>query len=519
MNNRGRKRIYTNVKEITYDNIISVVQRAIGIHYLNASDCQYLLKYEKGEQPLQRKKIRNPQVDITCIDNVASEIAKFKIGYHFGNPITLVQRGNSDSGKDNVSETDGISLLNEQYAIAGIRKKTNELARFIEICGIGYTFVDVNSNYTDGDSIFTVDVVEPMSAFIIYSNYYIDKRPMVGVVFGKDEDGNTRFSCFTNDSRYEVIQWKVVNGEKLEEERWNHDVYSGEINPLGKIPLVEWNRDTDLTGCFERQIESMDSLNIAESDFLNAADEVVNSIWHTNDVDFPEEEYEDEDGTKHTRMQTPIQNTWLQTFTSKDGKTPFIKPLNCNYDYSGNLNFITTQRSMILQKCNVPLSNINSSGGSTGIAMSDATGWSQAEVEASMQQGIIEDCKMQEVDLVLRAIRINLAGLEAGHPLLNLRTIDIKPNIKRQKTYEMTVKVNAYATMVSHGIAPKHAISSMNYFDDPNQVATDSEPYIERYLRSAFGENNTSQNQTEEKLMVDHSAQIENSPMLDKSRG
>ena len=69
---------------------------------------------------------------------------------------------------------------------------------------------------------------------------------------------------------------------------------------------------------------------------------------------------------------------------------PFVKPLTIGYDYGGMLNNVISKRQLILQKCNVPQRNDNS-GGSTGVAMSDATGWTQAEVEATKIQGLQED--------------------------------------------------------------------------------------------------------------------------------
>ena len=51
-------------------------------------------------------------------------------------------------------------------------------------------------------------------------------------------------------------------------------------------------------GCFERQIDDMNALNIIESDICNACDEQVQSIWHCNDVDFPTEIVKDSEGNE-----------------------------------------------------------------------------------------------------------------------------------------------------------------------------------------------------------------------------
>lgn len=149
------------------------------------------------------------------------------------------------------------------------------------------------------------------------------------------------------------------------------------------------------------------------------------------------------------------------------------------YDYPGMLQNIITRRALILQKCNVPQRNDNS-GGSTGIAMSDATGWSAAETAAAKQQSILDGCKMQEVKAVLTAIKKH-SKLPADSPLRQLKYSDIKPNTNRQKNYELTTKVNFFATAVSHGINGLHALKAMNAFEDVNQVWEDSKELIEKY--------------------------------------
>ena len=52
----GRKRIYTDEVVIDETNILSVLSDALITHMENRNDIAYLLRYEKGYQPLKRKK-------------------------------------------------------------------------------------------------------------------------------------------------------------------------------------------------------------------------------------------------------------------------------------------------------------------------------------------------------------------------------------------------------------------------------------------------------------------------------
>lgn len=516
----GRIALYTDEKKISRNNVISVLQHAMAYHNINANRIQYLLDYEAGVQPLQRKKKTRPDIDCQCVDNVANEVTEFNLGFKWGNPITLVQNG---SGKgEEIAEA--VTELNSFYDMAKIKAKTQELGRFVEIGGVGYVYIDNNEDWQEGKSCFIYAVLDPRTAFVVRSNYYPDHRPMLGVTFRHDSiSGNNYFTCFTDGERFEIENLQtIINGEKKEE--WQHSKRSGEINPFGIIPIVEYIRSYDRMGCFERQIPEMDNLNLMVSDFSNDVDQNTQAIWHSNDVEFPTVNIQNEDGTVTETTKKPGTNEWVMTYTSADGKQPSITPLTVNYDYSGMLNNIVTRRQLILQKCNVPQRNDNS-GGSTGVAMSDATGWSQAETAAAKQQLITDSNKMEEVEVILAVIN-NSANVPQDSPLRKLTVADVQPNIKRQKTYEMTTKANAMATLLSHGIYGEDVLNAIPFFDDPNEVWQRSKEIIEKYQASIFDKSTDNeavggadeQTPNADRIMSDLSDQVENSPIIDKSR-
>ena len=495
----GRLNIYTPYPKITRDNLLEVLGQAKSTHQMNVSDIRKLIKYEKGDQSLPRVKNVRPDIDITDIDNIANQITEFKLGYDWGYPISIIQRGQNDKNNSDV-----IALLNDFYELAGNRGKQQELARYVEITGVGYTYVDINSEYEEGESPFTLDVLDPEFTFVVRSSYYSDERIIMAVTFGStDEKGNTTYNCFTKDDRF------IVNS-KNQITTWK--------NVLGIIPIVEWIRAYDRMGCFERQIPEMDALNLLNSDFLNDVDQNTQAIWHVNDVEFAKEEYTDAEGNVKYKVKRPENGQWLQTFSNANGSKPSITPLTVDYNYSGVLNNIIAKRQTILAKCDVPQRNDNS-GGSTGIAMSDASGWSAAEASASKKENIQDLCKCQELRVVFRAIR-HQTKLKADDPIKALTLADVKPYIKRQKSYEMTVKTNAFATMVSHGINGLDAIQSINFFDDPSEVWERSKETIEKYQEKTFGENasNVGNNQFDydNELSSDRvTDQVENSPNID----
>ena len=512
----GRAEIFTDAREITKENIMQVLQNAYAKHTANAERIDFLLNYEAGYQPLQRDKKIRPDINVQSIDNVAHEITEFNLGFKWGNPITIVQRGEKDSGLD--SEIQAISLLNECYSAENIKSKTQKLGRFVEIGGVGYTYIDINvdGSFEDGDSYFSVDVLDPRWTFVVRSSRRIDKKILLAVTYSQDDSGVYHFTCFTDEYRFEIQNGIVLDEQGKEYRKWEFADMGGNgyvfMNPLGMIPVVEWVRAHDRMGCFERFLDELDTLNLMISDFSNDVEQNTQAIWHGNDVDFPKDENGNETRPKATE--------WVLTETTQDGKQPFIKPLVIAYDYPGMLSNIASRRAWILEKANVPATSDNTNG-ATGVAMDDAIGWTKAETAAVKQQGIMEASKMDEIKVVLKAIKTN-PEITSDNPMLELRYIDVEPNVKRMKTYEMVTKSNAFATYVSHGVYGLHALTAVNAFSDVNQVWEDSKDLIEQYQASIFNKNQEPVGGMDEiapnadRIAGDESDQIDNSPTIDK---
>lgn len=498
--------IYTSEKEINRWNVVDVLKKSIQIHFGNAADMRFLFDFESGIQPLMRKKVYRPTINIETHDNIAHEINTFHTGYFWGTPITLIQRGERDSGTTN--EPNAIALLNEQYEIEGIKTKTQRLGKDAVMFDLAYSHIDVNMDYKDGDSFFKCNILSPFTTFIVKSSYYIDGRDMMAVTYREDEKHVKHYTCITNDTRFEIEENKII----LEE-----------MNPLGVIPIIEWFCNYDGMGMWEHEIEEMNNLNILVSDFTNDVEQNMQAVWHVNDVEFPTEEVTLEDGTKQEVVKKPKNGDWLQTFTPQNGKSPLVEPLTINYDYANMLANIEKRRNLILQKCYVPQRG-ETSGGSTGSAMNSAIGWSSLDVIAETVQAIQESCKMKEVKAALAAIKVS-PFVPTDSPLLKLTAKDIQPNVKRQHLSEMSTKINGMVALIKCGFYGLHVIKEGNYFSDPEQVWADSKEKIEKFQDSLIsGKQSESGNGNDmsaiddvkkDRNMQDESDQITNSPFVD----
>jgi hypothetical protein len=91
--NRGRHKIILEYDEVTKDNVLEVLQKAIPWHTRNVKDCEYLIKYFLGDQDiLRRQSPATSSINNQVVVNYALPITREIIGYTFGNPIEYVQK-------------------------------------------------------------------------------------------------------------------------------------------------------------------------------------------------------------------------------------------------------------------------------------------------------------------------------------------------------------------------------------------------------------------------------------------
>ena len=247
---KGRKRIYTDAESITSENVITELQNALNTHEnSNRGEIQFLLDFDKGEQPLVREKTVRSDIDIKSIANIANEITEFKLGYFWGNPVALVQKSDRlPKGSDKNTDNSGISVLNDMYYAEQKDSKDIELARYVEICGVGYQMIDIKRNPQDGDAPFDLITLNPLYTFVVYSSD-VYHRPMMGVTYVIREDYTKLFTVITDDAVYIIDSaYKIKNGKKSKKEfDYFEASRSGEANPIGEVYIVEYNRSYDRT--------------------------------------------------------------------------------------------------------------------------------------------------------------------------------------------------------------------------------------------------------------------------------
>lgn len=489
----GRRKIYTSEKEITRDNILEVIGKAYPKHRIAMGEEQYLIDYERGIQPLERTKLIRPDIDIHAVDNLANVITSFKKSYFWATPAMLTQRGDeeipdTDEKTDDmaISKLNGI-LVNNVH----IGYEDQKIADYVEKTGVGYRFVDVKARPDSSRLPFEYATLDPKYAFCVYYDGVGEKK-LLGVTFSK-ASGKLRFTAYTETERFDIESGTLVNVSR---------------NVLGLIPIVEYERDIDRTGCFERLVSAMDVHNIKVSDLANDISQHTQEIWWANDVAFPEDE-------QTGKPIAPESGQWVLTYTGGEGNNPNIKPLSGTLDSGTTLEVINDERTNILINAKVPIQYTSEGGGSTGVAMDISSGWSAAEADALRQEQLTKKFKFEELALMLRAIEIAPTSVVPETDILkSIRLEDCDFHFNRRKNYDMAVKANTFATYVAHGLHGRHALKEIDAFSDVEQVWNDSKDLIEAYQKAQFV-NSAKQAAENDRIMQDESDQIENSPIID----
>ena len=451
---KGRREIFTDVKEITKENIGKVLADAFPVHLRNVTEIKYLQGYERGFQPiLKRVKEVRPEINNRVVENHAAEITAFKVGYVFGSPITFVQRASVDAnGKAGETDDRKLAILNEMMFEEGKTAQDQMIGKDISVCGIGYRIV-LPKRFKEGVSAFTILRLNPTNAFVVkYNDIY--KRNALGVSYVQLSDNTYRVGAYT-DREYFELEGRDLSSLK---------VVSAVPNRVGIQPIIEYRNDDERMGCFERVISLLDALNEATSDRLNGLAQFVQSILWMNNCEIDS-----------AQMEQLKDKLGLLT-KSEPGNPASVQYLTATLDQAQTQTLIDYLYEQILQIAGVP-GREQSTGGNTGQAIMLSNGWQIAETHARSVEQTFTQSEREMLKVVLRILSLTETSEVAD---LKLSDIDIK--FSRNRTDSLLVKTQGLMNQLQAGIHPLIAITHCGLYSDPQSVWNDSKAYMGKWL-------------------------------------
>lgn len=449
----GREVIYTDFDEITPENVLKVLDRAMTVHARNRADIQYLYEYYKGKQPvLDRSKEFRPEICNRIVENRANEIVSFKVGYLMGEPVQYVSRLTDDSGA-----TDAINLLNDFVFAEDKAAKDKELADWFTICGTAYRMILPDPKGEEDESPFEIYTLDPRNAFVVYHSG-LGNKPMMGVKYVTHEDGSVIFSIYTDKNYFEVLQPGTINQSNYTPK----SITKNEGHIYGDIPIIEYPANSARLGAFEIVLPLLDALNNVSSNRLDGIEQFIQSLLILKGVDIDSEEYKAlrENGG----LKVPLEGDAYYV----------IQELNQTQTQT----LVDYMYQTILVICGMPNRNGGSSTSDTGSAVIMRDGWSDAEARAKDTELMF---KMSEKRFLRLAIRIanTLRDME-----LKLSAIEIR--FTRRNYENIQAKAQVLTTLLANDkIHPRLAFEHCGLFVDPDLAYTQSKEYSDERKEEA----------------------------------
>lgn len=457
---KGRKEIFTDVKEITRENIGEVLKDAFAVHSTNATEIKYLQEYEKGVQPiLNRVKEVRPEINFQIVENHAAEITAFKVGYVFGSPITFVQRASNDiTGHKGAVDDKKIAILNEMMFEEGKASQDQALGKDLAVTGVGYRIV-LPKKVKVGISTFDMLRLNPQTTFVVKFND-IYKRTAIGASYVVLEDNTINLGAYTDKWYFEM------KGDQ----NGSFKVVSVQPNRMGIIPIIEYRNDNERMGCFERVISLLDALNVATSDRVNGLAQFIQAILWMNNCE-----------VDSAQMEQLKDKLGLLT-KSEPGNPASVQYLTATLDQAQTQTLIDSMYEQVLQIAGVP-GREQSTGGNTGQAIMLSNGWQIAEQHARSLEQIFTDSEREMLKVVLK-----ITTLVDSTEMADLKLSDIDVKFSRNRTDSLLVKTQGLMNQLQAGIHPLVAITNCGLYSDPQGVYNDSKPYLGKWLYDAEGD-------------------------------
>lgn len=509
---KGRHMLFTDVDQITDSNIIQVLNKAFCEHEWNVLEEMYLFDYVAGDQPiLQRKKEIREEINERMVINIANRIKNFKVGYEFSNPITYVQAGEVQALKgklhkilsklfkkdESIKDDYRITALNEMLREQSKSSKDMLLADSFKTCGLGYRLIMPNENENEF-SLFRIATLNPMRAFVVYKNDAF-REPMLGVSYSVMDNGTYKIGAWSKKNYFELTRPVGINASCASEIKKKPWVF-------GEIPVIEYANERNILGnsfsCFESVISILDELNTVNSDRANDIAQFVQALlwFHNCDLD---------DGQKQQLIDG---NGLIITKSTGDGREAKITYLTQTLNQSEIQAYVDYLKQEAQEIAGVPMFGI-STGGSTGTATSMSNGYSEADSRAQTSEQEFEQSERRALKVMLAIARHKKDQDDAD--IGSLRVSDIGIKFTRNKTYNLTDKVNAWATMLKNGADPLRATEIASFTTDTQQFAMDSMEMIKKIQESYVKEGPSAATENKpdaDKIMQDSSDQKQNSP-------
>ena len=433
----GRKIAYTDVEQITEDNIVKVIGDCIGVFYYNKPVIKYLWEYYKGDQPvLYRTKLSNEDITNKIVENHAYEIVQFKVGQTYGEPVKYISR------KDDVKINEAVDELNDFTTDANKQEKDIKAGEWQSATGISFKAVQ----FANGDIPFRIVAPTPLNTFVIYNRS--TDEPLLAVQELKDENGEWYKLCYTES--YECI----IKNSAVVEKTWKTHAFGG-------IPIVEFPNNHERVSDIELVIDILDAVNNVQSNRMDGIEQFIQAWYKFVNCEVDEEQF------KKMKMNHAL----VVKSINKDNKSD-VDVMSQELDQTQTQvvkdDLMDSAQSILA----IPARESQNSGGDTQGAVSLRAGWDFSKTRAKQKDPIVKTSEKRLARVILNVIRIKDHDLR-----LSQRDFDVQ--ISHSPLDNLYTKTQALEQMLQSGINPRIAISTCGLWGDSEKTYIQSKDYLD----------------------------------------
>lgn len=451
----GRHRILCSASAVTAENVVEQLDWALGAQVHNVADVRYLHRYFLGIQPvLGREKAVRPSINNKVVENRAYQIAKDRADALVGEPITYSVRGSGGKGHDEARtqvSTDELShkvqRLNDCCEAAGKHACDMELAQWLSECGVAYRIVLPTRDVSDGgDMPFAVATLDPRDTFVVYRNDVL-REPLYGVTTVKDAvTEEPKYTVYTDSERF------VVSGGKVMER---------DANPLGMVPIIEYQANPERMGVFEAVLSLFDAINEIESNRVDGIAQFIQSLVVFENVDMDAGDWEDM-CAKGAVMVSSTSDVAAKVYS-----------ISAQLDQNQSQTLVDSLYKTALSICGMPFNTGGSASTSdTGAAVTMRDGWSNSENRCKETETMWKRAER-------RFLKAALTILETSEHI-GLAPIQVEIKFTRRNYEALQSKAQVFSTLAGSGkLHLKTAIEVCGLFPDAEAVYDDSIRWME----------------------------------------
>lgn len=447
----GRRDIYTANESLTRENVLTEVNYALGYHFRNVFEEQYLYWYRRGFQPIvNRTKDRNDFVLNKVAVNHAQEIVDFKNGYFLQEPAFYVSRKSGKKSK--------VDKLNEYLYRSGKQAADNTLADWFHMVGKAALYVEPTDRM---DIPLRAYALDPRSAFVVKS-FRPGNRPVYGVnVVIADKD---MFIDVYTDEQIFRLKGSYLGLDTTDKPMYHtmaNEVLAVESNILRHIPIIEYRYNSVNMGAFEGVCSILDSINQVQSDRVDGVDQFIQSLAIAVNCEFPDE-----------TTAADIRRAGMIALRSIGENKADFKILSEELNQDQTQTLVDNLYEQALRICAMPTASKVGRGtyDSTGQAAIFNNGWEQAAACARNTEDLFRESNRYFDEILVDVLK--------RKRLLDIDLIDFELNFVRNETANTQSKAQAAQTMLAMGLHPELALKKSGLSNDPVSDIKMSEKYL-----------------------------------------